>query len=56
MCGIAGFIQSGNKNLFNFSNIQPMVNALIHRGPDSYGVWEEREGSGGCILRLLYFG
>lgn len=41
MCGIAGFIESRN-NCLEMSNINMMIDALIHRGPDSFGVWDDK--------------
>jgi len=41
MCGIAGIWQPGSLRLAE--DAQRMADALIHRGPDDEGVWEDRE-------------
>jgi asparagine synthase (glutamine-hydrolysing) len=38
MCGIAGFIGSGDRDV-----LQRMTRRLAHRGPDGEGLWTERE-------------
>jgi asparagine synthase (glutamine-hydrolysing) len=38
MCGIAGFIGSGDRDV-----LQRMTRRLAHRGPDGEGFWTERE-------------
>ena len=44
MCGIAGFIGGGRSEVPGFENIvSGMIAALHHRGPDSHGVWVDRE-------------
>jgi asparagine synthase (glutamine-hydrolysing) len=40
MCGIAGFIGSGDRDV-----LQRMTRRLAHRGPDGEGLWTEREVS-----------
>ena len=48
MCGIVGFINCGNKEELNKA-----VNAIIHRGPDSFAVqWFDNENSGLGHTRL----
>lgn len=41
MCGISGFI--GNKDSNNNSTLllEKMLSKIIHRGPDSFGIWHE---------------
>lgn len=50
MCGIAGII--GNKNITNNKVIlNKMNNAMLHRGPDDYGIWDN--GTFGLAHRRL---
>jgi asparagine synthase (glutamine-hydrolysing) len=44
MCGIAGIIQS-NPSLFNQQHLKKMTDALVHRGPDGEGLWQNDAGS-----------
>src|SRR5262249_44001236 len=40
MCGITGFLNSGGQNATDMNiMIRRMADTLIHRGPDSGGVW-----------------
>jgi asparagine synthase (glutamine-hydrolysing) len=40
MCGLAGFIKPGGfTNLDSESVIESMCSSIIHRGPDSFGLW-----------------
>ena len=38
MCGIAGFVGTGNED-----DLQRMADAMSHRGPDDEGFWRDRE-------------
>ena len=40
MCGIAGFIDSKNTKENALKNIQLMLKAIQHRGPDNSSVWQ----------------
>ncbi len=42
MCGIAGIIQSTSVQ-FNPGHLQKMTDALVHRGPDGEGYWQDAE-------------
>ncbi|WP_338240839.1 asparagine synthase (glutamine-hydrolyzing) [Aurantiacibacter hainanensis] len=45
MCGIAGFIDYRPKGKASASAaLQPMIDSLVHRGPDADGVWVDDEG------------
>jgi asparagine synthase (glutamine-hydrolysing) len=46
MCGIAGFAGGGLAGAEGV--LRSMADALVHRGPDSMGVWTD--GAGGCGL------
>jgi asparagine synthase (glutamine-hydrolysing) len=45
MCGIAGYWTPGS---IDKEAINAMLNTIIHRGPDSHGVW--RDGRGSVVL------
>jgi len=44
MCGIAGILITRATNPRNLAAIDPMAATLHHRGPDSGGIWLDREG------------
>lgn len=44
MCGIAGIIQS-NPSGYNKEHLKKMTDALIHRGPDGEGTWQNEAGN-----------
>lgn len=45
MCGIAGFVGLNQSRDALVNKGQAMISALIHRGPDSYGLWtDEKHG------------
>jgi asparagine synthase (glutamine-hydrolysing) len=44
MCGIAGILLTRATNPRNLAAIDPMAATLHHRGPDSGGIWLDREG------------
>jgi len=44
MCGIAGIIQS-NPSGYNKEHLKKMTDALIHRGPDGEGTWQNETGN-----------
>jgi len=43
MCGIAGIIQS-NPSRYNKEHLKKMTDALVHRGPDREGLWQNESG------------
>ena len=53
MCGIAGLIHRG-KTVDIGSEMQGMLQALKHRGPDSTGYALYGEGSTGDYLSLIH--
>jgi len=42
MCGIFGFLESGNSAI-EISHLHNMGNAILHRGPDDHGYWSAPE-------------
>ena len=44
MCGIAGILITRATNLRNLAAIDTMTATLHHRGPDSGGIWLDRDG------------
>jgi asparagine synthase (glutamine-hydrolysing) len=40
MCGITGLYNSIDSQQQSKNNIISMLNAIIHRGPDDYGIWQ----------------
>ncbi|MCR5595099.1 MAG: asparagine synthase (glutamine-hydrolyzing) [Lachnospiraceae bacterium] len=47
MCGIAGFYTPDKlPNGDIQSNINAMLNKLVHRGPDAFGVWADKNNTG----------
>ncbi len=44
MCGIAAIIQS-NPSGYNKEHLKKMTDALIHRGPDGEGTWQNETGN-----------
>ena len=44
MCGIAGIIQS-NPSQYNKEHLKKMTDALVHRGPDGEGLWQNESGN-----------
>jgi asparagine synthase (glutamine-hydrolysing) len=55
MCGIAGCFDFSRRSSYDelFTNISSMTNALIHRGPDSGGVWVDVQTGIGLGNRRL---
>lgn len=43
MCGIAGFVQIRPGRAAPEEDLETMLNALAHRGPDGHGTWYQRE-------------
>lgn len=41
MCGIAGFYHKHNSQEQSVITITNMLNAIMHRGPDDYGIWQQ---------------
>ena len=41
MCGISGFIF--NESCDDLSLLKSMLSTLVHRGPDDYGTWVDKE-------------
>ncbi len=39
MCGIAGLVSFGGRHQWQAAHIQPMIDAIAHRGPDGEGIW-----------------
>lgn len=53
MCGICGVLNTGGGPV-SMKELQPMVGALAHRGPDGKGVWiEDSVGLGHTRLAIL---
>jgi len=48
MCGISGYFGRGNTQL-----LKAMNDALVHRGPDGHGVWEDTDVGVGFAHRRL---
>jgi asparagine synthase (glutamine-hydrolysing) len=44
MCGIAGIIQS-DPNQYEIHHLKKMTDALVHRGPDGEGLWQNASGT-----------
>ena len=53
MCGIVGFIQRGNSSNDWEHVLTSMADQLAHRGPDSDGVWFDKETGVGLAHRRL---
>jgi len=53
MCGIAGFIQRGSFSSDWEEVLTSMADQLAHRGPDSHGVWFDKEAGIGLAHRRL---
>ena len=53
MCGLAGILSmQANKDIL--SKVSKMTSRLIHRGPDDYGYWCEKNiGMGHCTYLLV---
>src|SRR3954447_9552466 len=49
MCGIAGYVQRTTSSDAR-SFIEPMLDALAHRGPDGHGVWRGQTTDGWAIV------
>lgn len=49
MCGICGIV-SGDNNKVTEDNVIGMLDELIHRGPDDYGVYLKNSGKSSIIL------
>ena len=47
MCGIAGIIQT-NPSRFTKEHVKKMTDALVHRGPDGEGIWQNDDAT--CML------
>jgi asparagine synthase (glutamine-hydrolysing) len=43
MCGIVGFYNSRKNKESSLLDLNNMLNASIHRGPDDYGTWQHQE-------------
>lgn len=43
MCGIAGFINNKHLNNKDELLLDKMLSKIIHRGPDSFGIWHEND-------------
>jgi asparagine synthase (glutamine-hydrolysing) len=53
MCGIAGLIQAGHNREQLVAKGKAMMDTLVHRGPDSGGLWhDEQQGLVLCHRRL----
>ena len=57
MCGITGFIvNNSSKNLKVETTVSDMISKIIHRGPDDFGIWidkDSRVALGHCRLSIL---
>ncbi|KGJ89904.1 asparagine synthase (glutamine-hydrolyzing) [Colwellia psychrerythraea] len=40
MCGISGFYNPRKSTEQSYKTIKNMLNAIVHRGPDDYGIWQ----------------
>ncbi len=52
MCGIAGILSSDPNNVSR-TRLQKMTNAIVHRGPEGEGFWQNEEGTVGLGHRRL---
>lgn len=52
MCGIAGMITPSGKNITTAA-LQQMADTLVHRGPDGYGYWINKQNNLGLAHRRL---
>jgi asparagine synthase (glutamine-hydrolysing) len=55
MCGFAGFLSNGDIDDAEASDalLVSMGRAILHRGPDSYGIWHDRNTGIGLVHRRL---
>ena len=54
MCGIAGYLNLSKNNFsIDESVLQSMQQAMVHRGPDGYGIWKSDEHGVGFAHRRL---
>ncbi|MEM6460774.1 MAG: asparagine synthase (glutamine-hydrolyzing) [Pseudomonadota bacterium] len=55
MCGVAGYLFHSNELDKNASRrlLEDMVDSMVHRGPDSQGVWEDPDSEIGLAHRRL---
>jgi asparagine synthase (glutamine-hydrolysing) len=53
MCGIAGFVLGPTARINATSTLQSMIDALVHRGPDGWGIHLDRGNSVGLGHRRL---
>jgi asparagine synthase (glutamine-hydrolysing) len=49
MCGLAGEIACGSGSRSDADRALPMLQAILHRGPDDVGLWEDERGDA-CLL------
>src|ERR1044071_4388382 len=49
MCGLAGEIACAPGSRVDADRAAPMLQAILHRGPDDVGAWEAEDGSA-CLL------
>jgi asparagine synthase (glutamine-hydrolysing) len=53
MCGIAGFLTEVQNRERNRGVLSRMTSALIHRGPDGHGLWQDTSGQANLGHRRL---
>ena len=46
MCGITGYFRHQDESADVSAAVQVMNDALVHRGPDSEGIWRDSDGQG----------
>lgn len=53
MCGLAGFLGSGEYQDQGVSILEKMADQLVHRGPDNHGIWLDKNLGVGLAHRRL---
>ncbi len=42
MCGIVGIVRANGSHRYNIDDVHRMADAIVHRGPDDHGLFEDR--------------
>ena len=42
MCGIVGIVQADGRRRYDIDNVSKMADAIVHRGPDDHGLYEDQ--------------